>query len=73
MEKRVLTQIKTLDKEIFRILVGDEKPECSKKPSHTQMSIIKYILDNPQKEIHVDVKEILKEKNNQHTKKLEIK
>lgn len=52
MQERVLTEIKSLDREIFRILVGDEKLDCSKKPSHTQMSIIKYILDNPQKDIY---------------------
>lgn len=52
MEKRVLFQIKSLDKEIFRILVGDENQDCSKKPTPTQMHIIKYILDNPNKEIH---------------------
>lgn len=52
MQRRVLFQIKSLDKEIYRILAGDETADCSKKPSPTQMSIIKYILDNPQKEIY---------------------
>ena len=52
MQRRVLFQVKSLDKEIYRILAGDETADCSKKPSPTQMSIIKYILDNPQKEIY---------------------
>ena len=52
MQRRVLFQVKSLDKEIYRILAGDENADCSKKPSPTQMSIIKYILDNPQKEIY---------------------
>ena len=51
MEKRVLFQIKSFDKEIFRILM-DGKENCNKKPTPTQMHIIKYILDNPQKIIH---------------------
>ena len=59
MEKRVLYQIKTLDKLIFRTLMGDvgfdekriEEIKKNKVITPTQMYIISYILKSPEGEV----------------------
>lgn len=59
MEKRVLYQIKTLDKLIFRALMGDvgfdekriEEIKKNKVITPTQMYIISYILKSPEGEV----------------------
>ena len=51
MEKKVIYNIKSLDREIFRTIIGDNDPERTVKLTPTQMRIIKYILDNEGKDI----------------------
>ena len=59
MEKRVIYQIKTLDKLIFRTLMGDvgfdekriEEIKKNKVITPTQMYIISYILKSPEGEV----------------------
>lgn len=59
-ESKLLYKIKSLEKLITRIIIGNS-PECRMiQPTPTQMQIIAYILDNSNKEIYQkDLEEVL--------------
>lgn len=57
--KKILYQIKSLDKLILRTIVGDDI-KCSNMPTTTQIQIMEYILENDGKEIYQkDLEKIL--------------